>query len=695
MGLGLGLGLQFYRRIGAAIDAQAQAHFDRVIADGGLVPSGLSGVNAFFTTVKSIYGTADITTAISVGLDAQVLGYKLGAGAGTTAGQAAQKLYSVKSTENLFLQSENFASINWLKIAVSIVSDSINAPNGTLTADTILVGVDASATRHRLQQSQTAISGTAYTASFFLKKGQHDWIQICAVTGFPVDVWANFNLNTGTIGNTGGAGTTATIESLSDGWYRCSVSGVANVSGTSSIEIVATNNTNSGRYPSYQSLVAQDVCYVWGAQLNTGSVALPYTPTTTTAETLADVVQTVATSQPLLLVHSGVNYWWGSGVANNGITTPNSTNNDLIQNFSIETRVSIRNGATNVFCGKALLASAVNFIFRKNLNNTLGLIVSLNGSTLNIYESTIATTTHEYFRVSRNSISGIIKFFVSTDGVSYSQLGSDVAGVTGNLFASTNQFEIGSVFNLSTSTPHLGAMYNLRIFKDDTFTTPTQFFNPNQYNPANSQTQWTSSTGEVYTINTGTAATGYKGVLVDRTIVQSDGIDDNLRASSLSALGGQTVTVYAANRALSNTVGILAELSNNGTDPNIFILQQSDGAARTTLFGTRGTNSNVYSAPTNSNIKLTTTRANNALTPAAAEIDMYYNNTLQSKSTILSTDQTFTFNTAYPLNIFSRNGGAAERTNSNLTSLIVCKTYDTTELTPMYDYIKSINNSAF
>jgi len=86
--INLGIGIPF-RRMGAGIDPQAQAHYNRVIADGGLIPSGLVGVNNFFKTVKGIYGTSDITTAISVGLDAQVLGYKLGAGAGTTAGQAA------------------------------------------------------------------------------------------------------------------------------------------------------------------------------------------------------------------------------------------------------------------------------------------------------------------------------------------------------------------------------------------------------------------------------------------------------------------------------------------------------------------------------------------------------------------------------------------------------------------------------
>jgi hypothetical protein len=58
------------------------------------------------------------------------------------------------------------------------------------------------------------------------------------------------------------------------------VSGVATGTTTTGFEIIVINNTNGGRYPSYQSLTAEDVCYVWGAQLVEGSLALPYFPTT-------------------------------------------------------------------------------------------------------------------------------------------------------------------------------------------------------------------------------------------------------------------------------------------------------------------------------------------------------------------------------------------------------------------------------
>ena len=93
--IGLGIGIQ-YSRVLASIDPQAQAHYDRVIADGGIIPAGLLGCNAWFVAVKAVYAVTDITTAISAGYDPHYLGAKIGAGSGTTLGQAATKLYSCR-----------------------------------------------------------------------------------------------------------------------------------------------------------------------------------------------------------------------------------------------------------------------------------------------------------------------------------------------------------------------------------------------------------------------------------------------------------------------------------------------------------------------------------------------------------------------------------------------------------------------
>lgn len=79
---------------GKGIDSQAQAHYNRVIADGGIMPSGLIGCNLWFKAVKAVYGVSDITTAIMNGYDPHYLGVKVGVGSGSTLGQAATKLYS-------------------------------------------------------------------------------------------------------------------------------------------------------------------------------------------------------------------------------------------------------------------------------------------------------------------------------------------------------------------------------------------------------------------------------------------------------------------------------------------------------------------------------------------------------------------------------------------------------------------------
>jgi hypothetical protein len=183
---------------------------------------------------------------------------------------------------NLLQQSEAFDSTGWTKNAVSVTPNTTISPDGNTTADTLSVGVDAVSVRHRLSSNSVSsqVIGTTYTSTFYLKANQQRWIQILGNIGYSTGVWANFDLVNGTIGNTGGTDTIASIDNVGNGWYRCRVSGVATGTTTTGFEIIVINDTNGGRYPSYQSLTAEDVCYIWGAQLNEGSTAKPYFPTT-------------------------------------------------------------------------------------------------------------------------------------------------------------------------------------------------------------------------------------------------------------------------------------------------------------------------------------------------------------------------------------------------------------------------------
>jgi len=183
---------------------------------------------------------------------------------------------------NLFQRSEEFENAIWTKTNLSIIQNTQTSPIGNLTADTIRIGIDASSVRHRFNQQLVYSINTTYTTSYYLKKANHRWVQLIYVidTVFGVNSWANFDLENGVIGNTG-AGAIATIENVGNGWYRCSVQGTTLVGVSSTgCEILTTNNTNSGRYPPYQSSLAEDVCYIWGAQLVRGTQAKDYFPTT-------------------------------------------------------------------------------------------------------------------------------------------------------------------------------------------------------------------------------------------------------------------------------------------------------------------------------------------------------------------------------------------------------------------------------
>ena len=251
-----------------------------------------------------------------------------------------------------------------------------------------------------------------------------------------------------------------------------------------------------------------------------------------------DAVQATAASQPLLLAHNGVdNYWYGSGVTGNYCSTPNAASNTLIDNFGIEAFVeSYSFSGTKIIIGKYTGGpSTSQFLFRFNGSNLQLIIDKLLVEVAYISTATVPFSINQsfYVRFSRNSTSGDIKFFTSADGITYTQLGTTVSGLTGSLNSPNTILEIGSIVS-GTLQNFTGKIKNVKLFKDDTFTTVTQNFNPATYNAATSQTDWTSATGEVWTINTGTASTGYKGVLVDRTIVMSDGVDDVIENTTIT-----------------------------------------------------------------------------------------------------------------------------------------------------------------
>lgn len=183
--------------------------------------------------------------------------------------------------ENLFNRSEQFETGVWTKSLSSVEKNVEIAPDGSLTSE--LFKEDTTTGRHRLSYNSavSVVSGQTYNISVYVKKASQEWIQLNPVTslpGFSVENWANFNLTTGTIGNKG-TGAVTSIEDYGNGWWRCSLDIVADVTQTLFLTLfVTTNNTDSGRYPSYLG-TGVSCFYIWGAQMTLGSGVKPYYPT--------------------------------------------------------------------------------------------------------------------------------------------------------------------------------------------------------------------------------------------------------------------------------------------------------------------------------------------------------------------------------------------------------------------------------
>ena len=181
---------------------------------------------------------------------------------------------------NLITQSEYFDS--YVKSDTSILTNQVQSPEGFVNAS--LVAETATNSNHYLGLTTgvSVVSGTTYTFSVFIKKGDGasapDYCQLTFnFAGFGA-VYANFNLSNGTIGASSGV-TPLISDSTINGFWRCSISVTATSTANTGAIVAFTNNNDSlGRLPSYLGNTASDF-YAYGFQVEEGSYPTSYIPT--------------------------------------------------------------------------------------------------------------------------------------------------------------------------------------------------------------------------------------------------------------------------------------------------------------------------------------------------------------------------------------------------------------------------------
>ena len=166
---------------------------------------------------------------------------------------------------NLYSYSEDFTqSLYWEKNEANIISNSIVSPDGTVNASKFEIKLFN--TTPFILDNINVTAGDYYTQTVYAKADEYYILQMAGSTGFSTN-FQNYNLLNGTLGNNDLAGTNvkASIESVGNGWYRCSLSIAATVTmaGRMLIAIVAEGG---GRLYNV-GLNANEGIYIWGAQM--------------------------------------------------------------------------------------------------------------------------------------------------------------------------------------------------------------------------------------------------------------------------------------------------------------------------------------------------------------------------------------------------------------------------------------------
>jgi len=166
-----------------------------------------------------------------------------------------------QATRRNLISSTESMSLTWVSTRASVAENATIAPDGTSTADKIVEDNSASNT-HRIAIGVTS-SATTHTASVYLKAAGRDYafVFLDANNG----TGAFFDLANGVTGAVSGAVTSA-IQSVGNGWYRCSVTG--GVTATPGMWILTADTISSNSYTGDGT----SGIFIWGAQLEAGTL---------------------------------------------------------------------------------------------------------------------------------------------------------------------------------------------------------------------------------------------------------------------------------------------------------------------------------------------------------------------------------------------------------------------------------------
>lgn len=375
----------------------ARTWVSRTVFTPGVVAWWLSGaaVDLDFQTPRYYDGAdgADVATLLSCSRAS--IGY-----AQTVAGTLTQFLSNVLRITDKGLLIEdaetNYAShsqdlAGLPSSGTTVVDNQLAAPDGTTTASKLTE--DSSNARHISFGSPGTPGGIAngvtYAYSCYLKQGTRRWAGINLVDNTATNLGsAVIDLQTGLITQTSGSNYTSSyVETLANGWYRLVLILTGNgTSGGGENAVIFSSDSGTPTLSQGSATYTGDgtsFFYAWGRQIEIGTFASSYIPTTTSsAVRAADVVTTAGALQTVIAAAAGsivtqVDSGEVAGLAAN-IVDSNGTN---LLGFN-----SSNNGLSSI-TSTLTTANAGN----RTSQDKLGLAWSAGGRSLVLNSGTVAT----------------------------------------------------------------------------------------------------------------------------------------------------------------------------------------------------------------------------------------------------------------------------------------------------------------
>ena len=171
--------------------------------------------------------------------------------------------------------SEDFTQSVYVKDRSSVVTGAAIAPDGTPTASKLVEDTTASNTHRWYFNQYTFTNAVSYTHSIYLKAGERTGAALGIWNG-TTEIYCLVDLTNGSIA--AGSSGTATVTSVGNGWYRCSVTHVGTgASGCGGTLYISNTSPPSGGNAYTGNGVSG--LYMWGDQIEIASSMGNYTPT--------------------------------------------------------------------------------------------------------------------------------------------------------------------------------------------------------------------------------------------------------------------------------------------------------------------------------------------------------------------------------------------------------------------------------